>query len=138
MVAGILSAAVLAWRGQAERSHPAAPLNAPAHWFFGRRSLRQDRPSWKHTATGIAVHQASSVFWAVFYGLLRSGHRAPGRASALVDAAAISALAALVDLEFVPERLTPGFERKLSSPSLAGVYVAFAAGLALLDLVKRR
>ncbi|HEX6363572.1 MAG TPA: hypothetical protein VFZ93_11475, partial [Albitalea sp.] len=41
-LASLLSTLVLAWRGRAEGLPAASPLNAPAHWFFGRESLRRD------------------------------------------------------------------------------------------------
>jgi len=47
-------------------------------------------------------------------------------------------VAALVDLRLVPERLTPGFERRLSRRSLAWTYVGFGAGLALAGLLAQR
>ena len=61
--------------------------------------------------------------------MARHGRVTP--AQVVADAVAVTAVAALVDLKVVPEWLTPGFERRLSRPSLAGVYVGFAAGLAL-------
>jgi hypothetical protein len=69
-LASLGSGAVLAWRGRAENASAAAPLNAPAHWFFGDESLRQDDASWRHTATGVATHQISSVLWAALHQLL--------------------------------------------------------------------
>lgn len=136
--AGSLSAAVLAWRGRAETGSPVAPMNAVSHWFFGREALRRDEATLDHTATGTAVHYLSALFWAVGFGALRAARRQPTAANAAVDAAAVTALAATVDLRLVPERLTPGFERRLSSGSLTLVYVAFAAGLALADIALRR
>ncbi|WP_280155007.1 hypothetical protein [Piscinibacter sp. XHJ-5] len=130
-LASLASGAVLAWRGRAENASAAAPLNAPAHWFFGDESLRQDEVSWKHTATGLVTHHMSSVFWAALHQLLLARHRRVTPARVAGDAVAVTAIAAVVDLKLVPRRLTPGFERRLSRPSLAGVYVGFAAGLAL-------
>jgi hypothetical protein len=60
---------------------------------------------------------------------LHSRRRKTTQGNALVDAAAVSALAAVVDLKLVPHRLTPGFQERLSSKSLALVYGSFAAGL---------
>ena len=56
----------------------------------------------------------------------------------MADAVAVSAVAAVVDLACVPDRLTPGFERRLSERSLVMVYTAFAAGLALAGLAALR
>src|SRR5690606_8083831 len=51
----------------------------------------------------------------------------------LITAAAVAAGACLVDLRCTPQRLTPGFERRLSPSSLFVVYAAFGIGLALCD-----
>ena len=137
-LASLASAAVLAWRGRRETGSPFAAINAPAHWLWGRESLHRDGPSLRHTLTGAVVHHASSLFWAVFYEWLQSRRASRGAATVVADAAATTAVAAVVDLKLTPQRLTPGFERRLSRPSLAGVYVAFAAGLALAVLARRR
>jgi hypothetical protein len=137
-LASVLSAAVLAWRGRSENASAAAPLNAPAHWFFGSRSLHRDGISARHTGTGLLVHHASSLFWAVLHELLRARRQRITPATAVVDAAAVTAVAAVVDLKLVPPRLTPGFEHRLSRRSLAGVYLAFAAGLAIAGCLRAR
>jgi hypothetical protein len=137
-LASLLSAVVLAWCGRAETGSAAAALNAPSHWLWGRRALRSDGASLRHTLPGMAIHHASSLFWGVFYEALQARRRRVTPALALADAAAVTAVAALVDLRLVPERLTPGFERRLSARSLSGVYLGFAAGLALGGLLVRR
>lgn len=136
-LASLASAAVLAWRGRRENRRPLGPLNAPAHWVWGRESLRRDDASLRHTLTGAVVHHGSSLFWAVFYEALRSRRARPTPANAVSDAAAITAIAATVDLKLVPERLTPGFERRLSKRGLVWVYASFAAGLALGACLRR-
>jgi hypothetical protein len=136
-LASLASAIVLAWHGRRYAGSVYAPLNAPAHWLWGRRSLRRDDPSLRHTATGMLVHHASSLWWAFFFEkLLARG--AAARSSVLIPAASVTALAALVDLKATPERLTPGFERRLPRHSLVWVYVGFAGGLALAALSRRR
>lgn len=134
-----LSAAVLAWRGRAETGSAAAPINAVSHWLWPRAALRQDGVSARYTLTGAAVHVAAALLWCGLFELLQSRRRRPPAPLQTVgDAVAVSAVAAVVDLKCVPERLTPGFERRLSRSSLAGVYAAFAAGLALSALLARR
>jgi hypothetical protein len=44
----------------------------------------------------------------------------------------------VVDLGLVPERLSPGFERRLSRPSTGLVYLSFGVGLALGGLLALR
>lgn len=138
LLAGALSAAVLLWRGRRDAGHAAAPVNAVAHWFAPQQALRENAPSWRYTGTGAVVHLASSVLWATAYGWLRQRRRRPNVANALGDAAAVTAAAAVVDLKLVPERLTPGFEHRLSRGSLALVYAGFALGLALAGAAAAR
>ena len=130
-LASALSAAVLARRGRTEIGSPWAALNAPSHWFWGKQSLRRNALSWRYTGVGALTHHASAIFWAIGYDWLQSLRREPTPTTAFVDAAAVTAIAALVDLKLIPERLTPGFERRLSRPGLAWTYVGFGLGLAL-------
>lgn len=53
----------------------------------------------------------------------------------LATAAVVAAGACLVDLRCTPQRLTPGFERRLTPSSLFLVYTAFGLGLVLCDSV---
>ncbi len=135
LVPGLLSAALslgmLAWRGRADAGSASAPLNAVSHVLWGDEALRRDDTTAAHTLVGGTVHAVSALFWAAIYAW---GHKRRGRptlANAMVDAAAVTALAAAVDFKAVPKRLTPGFERRLTTPSLTSVYLALGLGLAL-------
>ena len=137
--ASALSTVVLAVRGRSDTGRPAAPTNATSHWIWGERATREDRPSLRHTALGYVIHHAASVFWAMFY------ERWFGRAcvardvpTVLAGSAGVAALAAFVDFRLTPERLTPGYEKRLSRSSLVAVYGAFAAGLAISCALRRR
>lgn len=134
LLAAVLSAAVLMWRGRADAGSAAAPLNAISHWFWPRRALRRNEVSLQHTATGAAIHVASSVFWAALYSAARHLRRRPTAVNAITDAAALTTVAAVVDFKLVPERLAPGFEQRLERDSLVLVYAAFALGLALAGI----
>lgn len=130
--ASALSVVMLAIRGRHEAGTAAAPLNAPSHWLFGREALRSNRPSWRHTLSGLLIHHGSSLFWGLLYSrLLQQGQHCREPASTVLAAVGVTALAAWVDFRLVPKRLTPGFEHRLSKSSLMWVYGAFAAGLAL-------
>jgi hypothetical protein len=134
----LLSGLVLARRGRDDTGSALAAVNAPSHWFWGHEALRRNDASARHTLIGALVHHASSVFWAFFYDALQQRRRQVTPANAFADAAAITTLAAVVDLKLVPERLTPGFERRLSKESLLWVYVAFGVGLALGGVLMRQ
>ena len=138
LLAGLLSATILLWRGRAETRRAAAPINAISHWFWPGEAMRRDEASLKHTGTGIALHLGSSLLWSTAYGWLRARRHKPTALNAALDAATVTAVAAMVDLAVVPKRLTPGFERRLSKPSLGAVYAGFAIGLALGGLLALR
>jgi hypothetical protein len=138
LLSASLSAATLMWRGRSERGSAAAPINAISHLVWPRAALRHGEPSLRHTGTGAALHYASSLLWGGLYSWLRHRRRRPNAANAVFDAAAVGAVAAVVDLKLMPPRLTPGFERKLSRPGVGWVYVALAAGLALGGLKELR
>ena len=140
LAAALLSGLVLAWRGRAETGSAAAPINAPSQWLHGREALRRDDVSWRHTALGALVHGASSMLWAGLYGALRERRERRGgtsTAAALADAAAVTALAAVVDFKVVPDRLSPGFQHRLSRPAVVLTYASFAAGLLLANRLRR-
>lgn len=59
-------------------------------------------------------------------------------APTLAAASAASAIACFADYQLTPPRLRPGYEKRLSKPSLAVVYGAFGLGLAAGALMCRR
>jgi hypothetical protein len=137
--AAVISTLALAMRGKAETGSPVAPINAISHWIWGDRSARRDAPSARYTLVGYLTHHAASIFWALFYERWFGKAKDRGDvATALAGGAAISALACFVDYELTPRRLRPGYEKRLSKPSLAVVYVTFGIGLAVGVLFNRR
>jgi hypothetical protein len=52
-------------------------------------------------------------------------------APALAGAVAVAALARFVDYKLTPERLQPGFGKRLSTPSMAMPYSGVAAGFVI-------
>ena len=90
----------------------------------------------KYTLPGYLTHHGASIFWAVVFERL-FGHRARrDAATALATGATVATLAAAVDYTITPKRLTPGFEKRLSAPSLVVVYAAFGVGLALSEVTR--
>lgn len=131
-VASVLSTAALALAGRRQNRSAAAPINAVSHWYWGDEALHRQGASARHTLAGYLTHHGASVFWAGAYALAamdRPALRTP--VGIAWGGLATSALACFVDFRLTPERLTPGFEHRLSRPALAGVYAAFAIGLAL-------
>jgi len=138
-LASALSGATMTWRSRLDTGHWAAATNAVSHWIWGNRALRRNSVTTRETGVGAGVHTASALLWAVLFEALRLRHKTPTVATAVADAAIVTAVAATVDLKLVPHRLTPGFQDRLSNRSLLWTYAAFAAGLALGSaLVARR
>lgn len=136
--ASLASTAALALAGNRDCSSAFAPVNAVSHWIWRDRAIRQNHPSLRYTVAGYAIHHMASVFWASAYeGLAQLSRTRRSNNELLLDAAAVAALAAMVDLRCTPQRLTPGFERRLEPTPLAGVYVAFGIGLLLPALAGR-
>ena len=140
-IAGIVSTISLAILGKAELGKPAAPVNGPSQWIWGKHAPHEDRFTLRYTILGHMVHHASSVFWAVLYERLRERLRQrlgkEQNPSPTVPALITAAAAYTVDFHVVPQRLTPGFERRLSKRSILMVYGSFALGLALVALAER-
>jgi len=137
-LASLFSASYLAWAGH-RRGQPAAPVNAVSHWFFGDRSLHQDRASLTYTLTGYVTHHLASVFWAVLHAKAwgardQAKHPIPAVAGAVTAAS----VACFVDYQLTPKRLTPGFEHRLGRPEMANVYAFFALGLAVGSVLMKR
>jgi hypothetical protein len=136
-LAGLLSAAVLMASGKRENGSAVAPVNAESHWLWGDESLREDRPTLRHTLGGLVTHQLSTVFWATLYALVRGRRRPATVPAALLGGVAASAAAAAIDYTVVPKRFTPGFENRLSTGSMVAVFAAIAGGIALGTLLLR-
>lgn len=137
--ASVLSTAALALLGRAETGSPYAATNAISHWIWGDKAARQDGPSLPYTLTGYAIHHGSSTFWAVLFE--RYCARWLDRkdtATTIATATATSAVACFTDYRLTPERLHPGYEKRLSRPALALVYGAFGLGLAAGAMLCRR
>lgn len=134
--ANTLSLAALTVGGVRDCRSAFAPVNAVSHWIWARRALRQEDGSLRYTLPGYAIHHAASVFWALFYEEGVAWLRPAGAAQHLGAGASVAAITCFVDLRMTPERLTPGFERRLSNQSLAWVYLAFGVGLALPEVLK--
>jgi len=128
-LAAVTTTAALALASWARERRAAAALNAVSHILYGEKALRRDRPSPKYTLTGIALNAAAVTGWAAVRHVLFGRRREP-LPRALLRGAATSALAYAVDYAVVPERLTPGFERRLSRPALFAVYAVLALSLA--------
>ena len=143
LVAGAASSAVstaaLALLGRTENGSAYAPLNAVSHWIWGDEAALHNEFSLKYTITGYAIHHVSATFWSVLFERL-AGEKLDRKdlRVTLAASAATAAIACFADYKLTPQRLHPGYEMRLSKRSLAGVYAAFAVGLALGAIALRR
>ena len=137
-VASVATTAVLASCGALECADAPAPVNGPSQWIWGKHAAYQRGFSARYTIAGYLIHHAMSIFWATLYEKFnrRTPAATPGKALAL--ATATSALACMVDYRLVPERLTPGFQKRLSRTALFFTYGAFALALAGSSLIARK
>lgn len=129
--ASAASALALAACSKQDARTPFSAVNAVSHWVWGDKAFRRDRPSWRYTALGLAIHHGSALFWGVLFERVfgrRLEQRGPG--AVMAAAAATTAVACFTDYQLTPRRLQPGFEQRLSSTSLTAVYAAFGLGLA--------
>lgn len=137
--ASLLSTAALALLGKGETGSMFAPTNAISHWIWGDQAAQRGRASLRYTLTGYLIHHASATFWALLFERFM-GDKLDRRSVArtLQAATAASAVACFTDYQLTPRRLRPGYEMRLSRPSLALVYGAFGLGLAAGALLSRR
>ncbi|NMG67950.1 hypothetical protein GPA19_23695 [Azoarcus indigens] len=142
--ASLASTVALAWGGRRDCASALAPVNAVSHWLWREAALHQQQASMRYSLPGYAIHHAMSVLWAVVYEKTLeqaaagggAERRAPGPGTMVAAGLGVAALACLVDLKLTPQRLTPGFERRLASGPLAAVYLLFGLGLALPRLLR--
>lgn len=135
----LLSTLVLAATGKGETNSVFAPTNAISHWLWGDKAARRNGPSLRYTLVGYAIHHACATFWAVLFERV-IGNKLDKKEAVLVLEAVtvVSAVACFTDYQLTPHRLHPGFEMRLSKPSLALVYGAFGLGLAAGAMLCRR
>lgn len=142
--AGLLSMAALAWHGRRRHGSSVSLINAPSHWIHGDRALRANQTSWRFTLPGTVIHQASSLFWSAIYECCLNGRRTQSNqtGSAVVMAATqavgLTVLAWAVDTRLIPDRLSPGFQRRSSKSGMLLIYGSFAVGLFVGTLVQSR
>ena len=124
--------AVAALAGEVENRAPLGPINAVSQILFGDEAAQHDELSAKHTLSGALLNTAAVGSWAVVGELIYGGKRRPTTLTgALAAGATVSAIAYVTDYHIVPERLTPGFEKRLSNQSLLAIYGTLAVALGL-------
>lgn len=135
----LVSTAALAALGKGTSNSMFGPTNAISHWIWGDRAAHHDEASVKYTLPGYLIHHASATFWAVLFERACAPRLDKRDTTTTVGlATAASAVACFTDYQLTPRRLHPGYEKRLSKPSLAVVYGAFGLGLAAGAVLCRR
>lgn len=124
--------------GEVEDGAPSGPINGPSQWLWGETEAYTKGTTWRHTATGYAIHHAMSILWATLYENACRSEERKGIAHVCLDALSVTSFAYFVDYHVAPRRLRPGFKKHLRPGSIFTAYAAFAAGLALTTLVRQR
>lgn len=131
--AAALATVAAAVAGRLVTGSYAAPINATSHVAWGEEAAHQNALSIKYTGMGALLNYGGSIFWALFYeGLMGKRHKP---AYALLNGGIVSTAAYVTDYYLVPQRFTPGFEKRLPGKCLALIYGAFGAGLCMRDLL---
>jgi len=117
-----------------DTGHPAAALNATSHILWGEKARGHDQWDVRHTLTGALLNAGAMGLWSVVLGFLPRPRSALG---AVRNGTIVSALAYVTDYHVVPQRLTPGFEQRLSPKSIFSTYAVLAASLAVSAFATR-
>ena len=142
LVSGSIAAAVTsvaaALAGRRQTGSYAAPLNATSHVLWGEDATWRNRATLKYTGAGLLLTHGAGIFWGSVYEKLfgRPRNARPAPLAALAGAALVSIGAYLTDYYLVPQRFTPGYERRVSGKALAGIFAALGVGLAARDLLR--
>ena len=133
-LASLATSAAVSILARHETGHTAAGLNATSHILWGDRASKVNDFDAKHTVAGALLNSGAMLSWALVHSLLPRANSVP---AILTKGALVSALAYVTDYHVVPKRLTPGFEKRLTTPSLAAVYGVLAASIAAADWFRR-
>lgn len=137
--AAAVASAIVAWRGQHDSRSAIAPINTTSHVIWGDQAASVEQATWQHTVPGILINAGAGIWWGlVFQKLFGEKVDQHGYATAALGGAATAALAYAVDYHLMPKRLTPGWEKRLSPPSLFLSMCGLGAGLALGAILSRR
>ena len=138
-LAAAFSAAVVMVAGRRQGGSAVAPVNAISHWMWGDEAARSERVDVRHTLVGAITQLGAGIFWGTLHAALRP--QVPRDAvvpAAIAGGLVTSAVAGVVDYGVIPDRLTPGWELRVSKTSVLLALAAMAAGIALGTIATRR
>ena len=130
--AGAMTAVIAAYSG-AKLGNPWTAFNGIAHMFYGAGAADKNGFVPRETLAGLGLNATALVTWGVLYEMIAG--RVPFPQSLLTGAGATGVIYAL-DYHILPERLRPGFDKRLGSDSVLAAYVLLAVALGLSPLYK--
>ncbi len=139
LLAGAAVMATVAARGRQDSGSAIAPINATSHILWGDAAAEEESITARHTLPGALINLGSGVWWAsVFETLFGDSVDRRGPGAAAVGSLATAGIAYLLDYKMLPERLTPGWEKRISGLSLAMGLGALALGIGIGAVWERR
>ena len=136
-IASLLSIAMAAAIARRQRGDADGAVNAISHIAWGGSPERHASRPGLNTVVGAALHHGASIFWALMFEGLFGNRARQDRNAAAAGAAVTAATAYVVDYHVVPRRFQPGFEARMSRPSMFFVYAALGAGFLIAARLKR-
>jgi len=127
------TAVIAAW-GQAKTGSPWTPFNAVSHMIFGENAANRDGFVPRETLIGLGLNATALVTWGVLYEAIAGNTPLP--ASLATGTVATGVIYAL-DYHILPERLRPGFEKRLGGGAIVAAYTALALVFGLSPLWRR-
>jgi hypothetical protein len=130
-LAALAVSLVASLAGKKDTGSYVAPINAISHSLWGEEAASRNDVSVKYSLSGFVINYIAALMWAaVFEGFVRLGQRSsPTPLSTAIKATTVSAVAYGTDYHLVPKRFTPGYETRVSVPSMAWIYGALALSL---------
>ena len=130
-IGAVATAAVIALHGQRQTRSPWTPFNATAHMIYGNASVEKEGFQVPETPLGLGIHALSLGGWGVLYEAFAANQKLPASCTAATVA---TGLIYLLDYHILPERLRPGFEKRLGNAAVRDAYLALAMVFALAPL----
>lgn len=138
-VAAAAVCSAIALLGRSDTGSAIAPINASSHVIWGQRAGQVEKVTLGQTLPGLAINVGASFWWAlVFEKLFGRKMDRGGAGTAIASGVATAALAYVVDYKLVPQRLTPGWEQRLTNRSLFTSLGIMGVGLGIGALLARK
>lgn len=127
VIPGLLSAvttsATAAMRGRKDTGSAIAPINATSHVIWGEEANKVERLTVRHTLPNVLINTKAALWWAIicekFFGASIDRR---GASAAMLAGAATAGVVYVLDYRFLPHRLTPGHEHRVSGRSLGVIF----------------